>query len=113
MPGEANTAWTDAGNEYKHFIEVTLLGLLDATFEPIDVREHYERIKADVAEFKSITVFTEESCLSQKAVGDLLKRVEAIEIGRRLSIGKVQSTSVSLSLPPLSFLLSPESVVKC
>lgn len=88
VPGGADNAWTEAGNEYKHFIEVTLLGLLDSTFEPIDAREHYARVKADVAEFEKITVFTEKSILSQAAVSDLLKHVEAIEIGRRVSIGE-------------------------
>ncbi|KAF9283152.1 hypothetical protein BGZ88_010618 [Linnemannia elongata] len=70
-----------ADNEdYSHFVEVSLLGALAACFDPIDVREHYEKIG------KTYTV----QKIGFHAAGvefsaERLAFVNAIEVGRRVA----------------------------
>lgn len=72
--------------DYSHFIEVSLLGALAACFDPIDVREHYEKIG------KTYTV----QKIGFHAAGvefsaDRVKFVNAIEVGRRVAKGKLSA----------------------
>lgn len=74
-----------ADNEdYSHFVEVSLLGALAASFDPIDVREHYEKIG------KNYTV----EKIGFHAAGvefsaDRLAFVNAVEVGRRVAKGRL------------------------
>jgi leucyl aminopeptidase len=86
-PTSSPGAWTFNGeDDYERFVEVTLLGALAGSFDPIDVREHHERVKKEYKTFSSIGL-----ALPQGFKGDenqILKTVEAIEAGRRVAKGK-------------------------
>ncbi|KAG2174004.1 hypothetical protein INT44_000118 [Umbelopsis vinacea] len=83
-PTSSPGAWTFNGeDDYSRFVEVTLLGALAGTFDPINVREHHERTKKEYKTLSSIGVV-----LPQGFKGDekqLIKSVEAIEAGRRVA----------------------------
>lgn len=85
-PTASPGAWTFNGeDDYSRFVEVTLLGALAGSFDPIDVREHHERVKKEYKTLSSIGVV-----LPQGFKGDekqLIKTVEAIESGRRVTKG--------------------------
>ena len=87
-PTSSPGAWTFNGeDDYSRFVEVTLLGALAGTFDPINVREHHERTKKEYKTLSSIGVV-----LPQGFKGDekqLIKSVEAIEAGRRVAKGIV------------------------
>ncbi|KAI9253845.1 hypothetical protein BDA99DRAFT_486094 [Phascolomyces articulosus] len=81
-PKESNLGWTfDGEDDYKHYLEVTILGLVESAYEPIDVREHAERSK------KPLQVFTQLgfSASDQVQAESLIQKVSAIEMGRRVS----------------------------
>lgn len=67
--------------EYKHFIEVTLLGLLEASFEPVDVRRHAERTQKPIKTLESIDIVANNI----KEQEQLIQYVSAMEAGRRLT----------------------------
>ncbi|KAG0239208.1 hypothetical protein B0O80DRAFT_405150 [Mortierella sp. GBAus27b] len=69
--------------DYGRFVEVSLLGALAACFDPIDVREHYEKIgeRHYVIEKIGIHVGGEGQGLSEKSAAF----VKAVEIGRRVA----------------------------
>lgn len=83
-PTSSPGAWTFNGeDDYSRFVEVTLLGALAGSFDPIDVREHHERVKKEYKTLSSIGI-----ALPQGFKGDenqILKSVEAIEAGRRVA----------------------------
>ncbi|KAI8375168.1 hypothetical protein BD560DRAFT_392911 [Blakeslea trispora] len=76
----SSSEWTfNEENDYKHFLEVTMLGVLEANFEPIDVRQYAD------AKVKSMDRI---GFLVSQAVGSdekLIQRVSAIEAGRRMA----------------------------
>lgn len=74
-------------DEYAHFAEVTLLGLLEAAYEPIDAREHAERVGKPLPVFEQLTLSVSSTYLDQAILVD---RVVAIETGRRVAKGKCQ-----------------------
>ncbi|CEP18240.1 hypothetical protein [Parasitella parasitica] len=71
--------WTfDASSDYSHFVGVTLLGLLESSFEPIDVRQSASvKIKA----FERVGLV---SSMPQDQHDGLIKLVSAVEAGRRV-----------------------------
>ncbi|OBZ87341.1 putative aminopeptidase W07G4.4 [Choanephora cucurbitarum] len=74
-----SSEWTfNEENDYKHFLEVTMLGVLEANFEPIDVRQNAPaKVKSmDRIGFLASTVGSQEK---------LIQRVSAIEAGRRMA----------------------------
>lgn len=97
-PTSSPGAWTFNGeDDYARFVEVTLLGALAGSFDPIDVREHHERVKKEYKTLSSIGL-----ALPQGFKGDenqILKSVQAIEAGRRVAKGKSETTFIS----PISF----------
>ncbi|KAI7890372.1 uncharacterized protein EV154DRAFT_511405 [Mucor mucedo] len=82
-PVSTVSQWTfgQDNSDYKHFLEVSMLALLESTFEPVDVRQHYE------ATGKSITTFSHIGFVSGADVDAtaLVNNVAAIEAGRRMS----------------------------
>ncbi|KAI8646854.1 hypothetical protein BD408DRAFT_358856 [Parasitella parasitica] len=78
-PVAAESHWTfDASSDYSHFLGVTMLGLLESSFEPFDVRQSASvKIKA----FERVGVV---STMPQDQHDDLIKLVSAVEAGRRV-----------------------------
>lgn len=74
----ATSAWTQQAGDYQKYVEVTMLGFLEAVFEPINVREHKE-----VPNWRSLG-FVASLENSDKA----LQFVYGVEMGRRLAKGK-------------------------
>ncbi|ORX62669.1 Zn-dependent exopeptidase [Hesseltinella vesiculosa] len=68
--------------DYKHYLEVTMLGLLEASYEPIDVVEHAQRSNKPVQVFDALTFATD---LAQAQCTQLIQKVQAIENGRRVT----------------------------
>ncbi|KAI9496457.1 hypothetical protein BDB00DRAFT_808934 [Zychaea mexicana] len=78
----SNLGWTfDGEDDFKHYLEVTILGLFESAYEPIDVREHAERSKKPLQVFKQLGFSTRD----QVQVESLIQKVSAIEMGRRVS----------------------------
>lgn len=75
----------DASEDYSHYVEVSLLGALAACFEPIDVREHYEKIGKDF-DVKKIGFIAAGAELTEER----LAFVNAVETGRRVAKGKIE-----------------------
>jgi leucyl aminopeptidase len=72
--------WTfDGTDDFKHYLEVTMLGFLEACYEPIDVRNS----RADIKTFTRLGFVA--SFLPED---DLIQKVQAIEEGRRVCKGK-------------------------
>ncbi|KAI8982061.1 hypothetical protein BDF20DRAFT_864771 [Mycotypha africana] len=76
---ETNSQWTHDENlkEYQHFLEVTMLGLLESCFEPIDVRQFMKNVET----FERLGFVAS----SKNANSCSIERVAAIEAGRRIS----------------------------
>ncbi|CAO3590908.1 unnamed protein product [Absidia cylindrospora] len=75
--------WTfDQSDDYKSYLEVTMLGFLETCYEPVDVRDHY--IKTNTA-LKTFTRLSFAGPLSQEDSRTLVRNVHAIEQGRRVS----------------------------
>lgn len=74
--------------DYSRYIEVSLLGALAGCFDPIDVREHYQKIGKSVCTIQRIGVVIPGGELSPERVAF----VSAVEIGRRVAKGELQST---------------------
>ncbi|KAG0347847.1 hypothetical protein BG004_006797 [Podila humilis] len=70
----------DSSEDYAHYIEVSLLGALSACFEPIDVREHYQKIGKEF-EVKKVGFFAVDADLTEGR----LAFVNAVETGRRVA----------------------------
>ncbi|KAF9919692.1 hypothetical protein FBU30_010659 [Linnemannia zychae] len=66
--------------DYSHYIEVSLLGALAACFDPIDVREHYEKI-GKTYNVQKIGFHAADVNLSAERLGF----VNAVEVGRRVT----------------------------
>ncbi|KAG0207705.1 hypothetical protein BGX28_001102 [Mortierella sp. GBA30] len=72
----------DADEEdYAKFIEVSLLGALAACFDPIDVREHYEKVGKNQYTVQKIGVLVNGTELAPER----LAFVNAVETGRRVA----------------------------
>lgn len=83
----SNLAWTfEDADDYKQFLEVTMLGMLEASYEPIDVREHATRVNKPIAVFSKLGVIAATS-LNDAQVDNVIRQVSAIEMGRRVSKG--------------------------
>ncbi|KAF9144512.1 Cytosol aminopeptidase, catalytic domain, partial [Mortierella sp. AD010] len=67
--------------DYARYIEVSILGALAATFDPIDVREHYQKINKDHYTVQKIGIFVAGADLTPERINF----VNAIEIGRRVA----------------------------
>ncbi|KAF9573376.1 hypothetical protein EC968_008646 [Mortierella alpina] len=67
--------------DYARFIEVSLLGALAACFDPIDVREHYEKINKNHYTVQKIGVLANGTELTPER----LAFVNAVETGRRVA----------------------------
>ncbi|KAF9898597.1 hypothetical protein BX616_003833 [Lobosporangium transversale] len=72
----------DAEGDYVKYIEVSLLGALSAVFDPIDVREHYEKIGKSQYTIQKIGVL---SSTSSELTDERIQFVSAIELGRRVA----------------------------
>lgn len=71
--------WTfDANNDYDHFLGVTMLGLLESCFEPIDVRQ------SGCVKVKTFDRVGVVSSIPQDQQEGLIKLVSAVEAGRRV-----------------------------
>ncbi|KAI7865868.1 hypothetical protein BDF14DRAFT_1744011 [Spinellus fusiger] len=82
-PAQTRTDWTySTENDYACFLEVTLLGFLEASYEPIDAREHLARTNKSLFEFKELGLV---SSWVKEDSEDWIQRVLAIEQGRRLA----------------------------
>ncbi|KAF7731607.1 Cytosol aminopeptidase, catalytic domain [Apophysomyces ossiformis] len=83
VPGDVSLAWTFTEDEdYKHFLEVTILAILESSYEPIDAREHAVRVNKPLKTFETCGFL---STLEEAKTADLLKTVVAIESGRRVA----------------------------
>ncbi|KAI8143819.1 hypothetical protein BJV82DRAFT_86061 [Fennellomyces sp. T-0311] len=83
-PAQSNLGWTFGGDDdFKHYVEVTVLGLLESTYEPIDVREHAERSNKPVQAFKQIGFGI--GGFDEAQTESLIRNVSAIETGRRVA----------------------------
>jgi leucyl aminopeptidase len=81
--GAEYMSWTHGEeNDYQHYLEVTLLGLIESSFEPIDVRDHAERTKKPLSVLSNIGLITGANLQDEAA---LLNKVNAIETGRRIA----------------------------
>ncbi|KAF8929960.1 hypothetical protein EDD21DRAFT_385224 [Dissophora ornata] len=68
--------------DYSHYVEVSILGALAACFDPIDVREHYEKIGKKHYTVEKIGVVVAEGAeISVERVAF----VNAVEVGRRVA----------------------------
>ncbi|KAL0079637.1 hypothetical protein J3Q64DRAFT_1663688 [Phycomyces blakesleeanus] len=82
-PAQNQADWTfSAEQDYAYFIEVTLLGFLEASFEPIDVREHLERTNKPIPGFKELGLV---SSLVRESADEVIQKVLAIEQGKRVT----------------------------
>lgn len=89
-PGRTDLGWTE-NDDYRRFVQVTLLGLLEATYEPIDVREHADRTEKPLKVFKKLGLVAQ----LQDDVDDILRQVSAIEMGRRVAKGHTTTDNPS------------------
>ncbi|KAF9962767.1 hypothetical protein BGZ65_008052 [Modicella reniformis] len=71
----------DNNEDYSRYVEVSILGALSACFDPIDVREHYEKIGKDNYSIQKIGVVAHGVDVTPKRIAF----VEAVEIGRRVA----------------------------
>ncbi|RUS27501.1 hypothetical protein BC938DRAFT_483153, partial [Jimgerdemannia flammicorona] len=74
-------------SDYARFLEVTLLGVLAASFDPIDVREHYHKTGKKYRTLECLGVIVPESVgqhLGEGGIEKVLHVVKAIEEGRRI-----------------------------
>ncbi|KAI9016329.1 hypothetical protein CLU79DRAFT_819985 [Phycomyces nitens] len=82
-PSQNQGDWTfSAEQDYAYFIEVTLLGLLEASFEPIDAREHLDRTNKPIPGFKELGLV---SSLVRESADEVVQKVLAIEHGKRIT----------------------------
>ncbi|KAL1919642.1 uncharacterized protein VTP21DRAFT_1573 [Calcarisporiella thermophila] len=70
--------------DYARFLEVSLLGVLGAAFDPVDVREHYALTGKSAFAIEELGVFVEGYTVKNSE--QLLQQVQAIEEGKRLAI---------------------------
>lgn len=84
-PSEALSHWTfdSEVSDYKYYLEVTMLGLLESTFEPIDVRQHFAKTEKPLNVMTAIGFIVDGLTPDQQI--ELSKTVAAIETGRRVS----------------------------
>ncbi|KAI8066591.1 hypothetical protein BC940DRAFT_320008 [Gongronella butleri] len=69
--------------DYKHYLEVTMLGFLEAAYEPIDVVEHAQRMNKPITVFDKLTFVAAD--LAQDQIATVVQKVQAIENGRRVA----------------------------
>jgi leucyl aminopeptidase len=84
-PTDALSHWTfdDQVSDYKHYLEVTMLGLLESTFEPVDVRQHFAKVQKPLKVMEKVGFIIEG--LTEEQQNTLIKVVSAVEAGRRIS----------------------------
>ncbi|KAI9341592.1 hypothetical protein BD770DRAFT_422137 [Pilaira anomala] len=77
-----NSEWTfGQANDYQNYLEVTVLGLLESEFEPVDVRQHAKLTGKPIETFSQIGFVTGD----EVNTNTLIKNISAIEAGRRIS----------------------------
>lgn len=72
-------------DDYEEYLSVTVLGFLEATFEPIDARAHYQKINKSLPSFSNLNIVAP---FQIKDEDDFVNKIVAIEYGRRIAIGK-------------------------
>ncbi|KAF9364015.1 hypothetical protein BGX34_002778, partial [Mortierella sp. NVP85] len=66
--------------DYSRYLEVSILGALAACFNPIDVREHYDKIGKSQCTIQKIGIVAGDELTPER-----IKFVKAVEIGRRVA----------------------------
>ncbi|KAI8338625.1 hypothetical protein BC941DRAFT_423409 [Chlamydoabsidia padenii] len=100
--------WTfDEQDDYKHYLEVTMLGFLEACYEPVDVRDYHAKSNTTIKNFAQLG-FAASSL--QEDTPTLIQKVQAIEQGRRVAkdIGSPDPEQMS----PIQIVKYLESVFK-
>ncbi|SAM05852.1 hypothetical protein [Absidia glauca] len=104
----ASLNWTfDEQDDYKHYLEVTMLGFLEAAYEPVDVRDYHAKNNTAIKDFATLG-FAAASI--QEDATTLIQKVQAIEEGRRVAkdIGSPDPEQMS----PIQIVKYLESVFK-
>ena len=70
--------------DYSRYVEVSILGALAACFNPIDVREHYDKIGKSQCTIQKIGIVAGDELTPER-----IAFVKAVEIGRRVAKGKL------------------------
>lgn len=83
-PTNQNLHWSfnEESTDYEEYLTVTVLGFLEATFEPIDVRMHYQKIQKPLPSFSALNILSPTI-----QSDDFADKIIAIEAGRRIAIG--------------------------
>ncbi len=80
-----NLHWTfSEEDDYEEYLSVTVLGFLEAIYEPIDVHTHYEKINKSVDTFDSLNIVPPFQLQDQD---NFENKILAIEQGRRIAKG--------------------------
>ncbi|KAG2200681.1 hypothetical protein INT47_005837 [Mucor saturninus] len=87
-------------DDYEEYLSVTVLGFLEATFEPIDARAHYNKIQQPAPTFSSLSIVPSYQI---KDEDDFANKIVAIEAGRRMA--------VDIGSPDPE-MMSPENIVR-
>ncbi|KAI8098450.1 uncharacterized protein BX664DRAFT_287936 [Halteromyces radiatus] len=77
-----NWTFDEQTNDYQHYLEVTMLGFLEAAYEPIDVRDYHAKKNTSIKNFEQLGFVVDS--LQQDTI-TLIQKVEAIEQGRRVA----------------------------
>ncbi|KAI9205354.1 uncharacterized protein BJ171DRAFT_567533 [Polychytrium aggregatum] len=81
---DAPTGKSHVLRDFKHFFEVTLLGLLQQSYIPLQAREHFTATSGHDGEIlEEIGILPPEG--EQYESAEMLKRVQAIDLGRRVA----------------------------
>ncbi|KAI8970779.1 hypothetical protein BDB01DRAFT_839886 [Pilobolus umbonatus] len=81
--GSLSWSFSETQTDYQHFLPVTVLGLLEASFEPVDVRQHYELTQKKVPTLAHLGFMT--TSVPEENFGELMQSIRAIEAGRRVA----------------------------
>ncbi|KAG2232044.1 hypothetical protein BDF21DRAFT_360987 [Thamnidium elegans] len=98
---QSNLHWTfNDTDDYEEYLSVTVLGFLEAAFDPIDARTHFKKINQPAAAFTSLNLVSPVQISNQD---EFENKIIAIESGRRIAkdIGS-----------PDPEIMSPENIVK-
>ncbi|CAO3634412.1 unnamed protein product [Cunninghamella echinulata] len=106
---QLNWTFDEKTHDYQHYLEVTMLGFLEASYEPIDVREHYLKTNTTLPTFEQLG-FVVPNHGDLNDVNAVIKRVQAIEEGRRVAkdIGSPDPEQMS----PIQIVKYLESIFK-
>lgn len=83
---QSNLHWSfNDTDDYEEYLSVTVLGFLEAAFEPIDARNHFKKINQAAVAFTSLNLVSPIEILNQD---EFENKIIAIESGRRIAKGK-------------------------